>query len=231
MHDPGFQVLYHNGPCLVVLKPPGVLTQAPPGIDSLELRIKSWLAVEQPQPYPTYLGVPHRLDRPASGAIVFGTNARATRKLSRQFERRQTRKLYWAGVSGTVTPEAGTWEDFVRKVPGEPRAEIVAADHPEGRVALLSYRTLAAANGVTWLEIELQTGRTHQVRIQASSRGFPLLGDEQYGSTVPFGPQYDDPRLRAIALHARRLEFTDPTTKQPVSIVAPTWTAWPVLET
>jgi 23S rRNA pseudouridine1911/1915/1917 synthase len=230
MDDAGFSVLYRGETCLVVCKPPGVLTQAPPGVDSLETRIKTWLDRTEPRPYPVYLGVPHRLDRPASGAIVFALNARATRKLSRQFERREVLKRYWAGVTGSVSPPAGQWEDYVRKVPNEPRAEIVAPDHPEGRIARLSYRTLATDGATTWLEIELETGRTHQIRIQASSRGHPLLGDVQYGAATGFGPAFDDVRMQAIALHARRLEFSDPATKKPVAVVAPTAAEWPGLE-
>ena len=225
--DPGFQILYEEGPCLAVCKPPGLSTQAPPGIDSLEVRIKAFLRERDRPPRGVYLGVPHRLDRPASGAIVFGRHTRATRRLARQFEQRTVEKLYWAGVEGVVTPDRGSWEDYVRKVPGEARAEIVAADHPEGRIARLSYRTLAAAEGVAWLEIELLTGRTHQIRVQAASRGHPLLGDSQYGAQLPFGPQHEDVRLRAIALHARSLAFLHPMSKQPVRVVAPVAEYWP----
>ena len=93
-------------------------------------------------------------------------------------------------------------------------------------MAVLHYRRLAIAPWGTWLEIELETGRTHQVRIQAASRGHPLLGDAQYGSPVPFGPQPDDVRLRAIALHARQLAFRDPTTRYDVVVAAPVPPAW-----
>ena len=84
------------------------------------------------------------------------------------------------------------------KVAGEPRAEVVGAGHPEGRHAALHYRVLKTFDWGTWLEIELETGRTHQIRIQAASRGHPVLGDKQYGSTVPFGPQFEDERLRPL---------------------------------
>ena len=97
---PGFQILFEEGPCLVVCKPPGLPTQAPPGIDSLEIRIKSFLKGRDDPPHDVYLGVPHRLDRPASGAIVFATRRRAAQKLARQFERREVKKLYWACVEG-----------------------------------------------------------------------------------------------------------------------------------
>ncbi len=181
----GVQILYEEGPCLVVCKPPGLPTQAPPGIDSLEVRIKTFLKQRDAPPHEVYLGVPHRLDRPASGAIVFATRRRAAQKLARQFEHREIKKIYWACVENRPDPPAGTWRDHLRKVYGKPQAEVVAADHPEGRVAVLHYRTMATTLSGAWLEIELETGRTHQIRIQAASRGHPVLGDFQYGLARP----------------------------------------------
>jgi 23S rRNA pseudouridine1911/1915/1917 synthase len=226
MDNPDFQILYEQGPCLAVNKPAGLLTQAPPGIDSLELRIKNFIR-DRGHPYDfVYLGVPHRLDRPASGAMVFCTKRRAARRLAEQFEERLVNKIYWACVEGHVTPESGTWEDHLRKVPGNPQAEVVAPGLPQARHAVLHYRVLGAGQWGSWLEIRLETGRTHQVRIQAASRGHPLLGDAQYGSTIPFGAQHEDQRLKAIALHARILEFKHPMTKEMVSITAPTDENW-----
>src|SRR3990172_3278635 len=220
MTELGFSVLYESHACLVVSKPPGLSTQAPPGIDSLEVRIKRFLRRGDNEPGDLYLGVPHRLDRPASGAMVFAKTRRATRKLAQQFQRRLVRKVYWACVAGQVAPAAGTWRDHLRKVPGEARTEVVEPDHPDAKLAVVDYRILQAAPWGCWLEIELKTGRTHQIRIQAASRGYPVLGDVQYGSTMAFGPQYEDERLRAIALHARSLTFRDPQTREPVSVTA-----------
>ncbi len=228
--EPGFEILYEQGPCLVVLKPPGLLTQAPPGIDSLEVRIKAYLESQVDRPKKkTYLGVPHRLDRPASGAMVFGLTVRATRRLAEQFESRAIKKIYWACVEGVVEPAAGTWQDHLRKLPGQARAEGVDANHPEGRAAVLHYRTLGSADWGTWLQIKLETGRTHQGRVQAASRGHPVLGDTQYGSMVPFGLQHEDHRLRAIALHARNLAFCHPTINEMVSVTAPVSEDWQAL--
>jgi 23S rRNA pseudouridine1911/1915/1917 synthase len=228
--EPGFQILFEEGPCLVVCKPPGLPTQAPPEIDSLEVRIKSFLKTRDNLPYDAYLGIPHRLDRPASGAILFGTRRRATHKLAKQFENRSVKKLYWVRVEGQPDPLAGEWRDFVRKVYGKPQAEVVAADHPEARLAVLRYRTIASTDTDAWLEIELETGRTHQIRIQAASRGHTVLGDSQYGSKVPFGPQHDDERRRAIALHARTLEFQHPVSKQQILVIAPPPEFWPLAD-
>jgi RluA family pseudouridine synthase len=252
MTDPGFEILYESEPCLAVAKPPGVLTQAPPGIDSMEVRIKTFLRRRgvplappgrpprddsvplalpgRPQDLEdVYLGVPHRLDRPASGTMLFAKTRRAIRKLGAQFERRRVKKTYWACVQGRVSPETGDWSDFLRKVPGVARAEIVGPDHPQGRLAVLHYRVLGGGAWGTWLAIELETGRTHQIRVQCSSRGYPILGDAQYGSTVPFGPPYEDERLRWIALHAQSLSFFDPSTRQPVTVSASVPAEWQTL--
>jgi RluA family pseudouridine synthase len=244
MTDPGFEILYESEPCLAVAKPPGVLTQAPPGIDSMELRIKTFfrhrgvLPAGSVPPAPpvvpedleeVYLGVPHRLDRPASGTMLFAKTRRATRKLGAQFERRQVKKTYWACIEGRVSPETGTWNDYLWKVPGVARAEIVGPDHPQGRLALLHYRVLGGGPWGSWLAIELETGRTHQIRVQCSSRGHPILGDAQYGATIPFGPPYEDERLRWIALHARSLSFFDPSTRQPVTVSASVTAEWRAL--
>ncbi len=230
MLELGFQILCEDGPVLVVNKPPGLPTQAPPGIESLEMRIKGFLKARDNPPHDVYLGVPHRLDRPASGAMVFATRRRTTQKLAKQFEYREVKKLYWACVEGRVEPAEGTWQDHLWKVYGKPQAEVVPADHPEGRLAVLHYRTLTVGLWGTWLEITLETGRTHQIRVQAASRGYPVLGDSQYGAKTPFGPHYEDERLRAIALHARTLEFVHPGHKKPVSLTADPPDFWPTIE-
>jgi 23S rRNA pseudouridine1911/1915/1917 synthase len=222
----GFEILYQADPCLVVNKPPGLPTQAPQGIDSLEVRIREFLCSRKTRQGKVYVGLPHRLDRPASGAIVVARRALGAKRLASQFEKRQVQKVYWALVEGRIGPSTGTWEDYVRKVPGVARAEIVAAGHPDGRRAILHYRVLDRGSWGSWLEIALETGRTHQVRVQAAARAHPVLGDLQYGSHIPFGPQPSDIRMRAIALHARRLGFSHPRTFDAVSVTAPVWDAW-----
>ncbi len=137
MSHPPVTILYESGPCLAVCKPAGIATQAPPGIDSLEVRIKQLLAERRQEPLSVYLGVPHRLDRPVSGAMVFGLHRRAAQRLARQFEHRTIKKLYWACVEGIVQPAEGTWRDFVAKIPGVPQAQITSGpagiESPEHR--------------------------------------------------------------------------------------------------
>ena len=212
-------VLYEEGFCLAVNKPSGLLTQAPPGIDSLERRVKDYWESE-------YLGIPHRLDRPVSGVVLFGKNTRTTHRISEQFEKRQIDKTYWAVVEGHIAEESGTWIDYMRKVPNRPIAEIVPPINPDAREAILYFSVLRRLADCTLLEIRLETGRMHQIRLQSSAHGHPVLGDAMYGSQRPFGEQFEDERRRAIALHARSLKFVNPTSKETVEIVAPLPTAW-----
>jgi 23S rRNA pseudouridine1911/1915/1917 synthase len=225
----------------VVNKPAGLSTQAPRGIDSLEVQVRSllqsrvnadmvyWQCDPTGQAPEVYLGLPHRLDRPVSGVIVLAKTKKGARKISKQFEHRKVRKLYWASVAEIVEPADGTWIDYLRKIPDEAHVETVEENHPEGQRAVLHYRTLGQTAHGSWLEIELETGRMHQIRVQNAHRGHPVLGDAQYGSTVTFGPQFQDFRLRAIALHARQLSFVQAITQEQLTFVAPVSAAWDAL--
>ena len=135
MAPEGFDLLYEEGPCLVVGKPGGVLTQGPPGIDSLELRVKQFLKQRDGKSGQVYLGVPHRLDRPVSGALILCKHVRAARRVAEQFQRREVAKTYYALVEGTVSPESETWSDFMRKIPEVAKAELIDSCHPEARQA------------------------------------------------------------------------------------------------
>ncbi len=232
MPQPDFDILYEEGPVLAVNKPSGLLSQAPIGIDSLETRVKAYLMETEGRGENGYLGVPHRLDRPVSGVILFGKHSRATHRISEQFEARQVDKTYWAIVDGLVAEESGTWIDYMRKVPDKAVAEIVAPINPDAREAILQFIVLKrfADKNATFLEIRLETGRMHQIRLQASTHGYPILGDAMYGSTRPFGERFDDERQRAVALHARSIAFLHPMTKEPVQLVAPLPSAWTEFE-
>jgi 23S rRNA pseudouridine1911/1915/1917 synthase len=225
------EVLYDDGPCLVINKRSGILTQAPAGIDSLEVQVKEFFREREGKPDDAniYLGLPHRLDRPVSGAIVFARHIRAAQRLSAQFQDRTISKSYWAFVEGVVTPDEGTWVDYLHKRHGMAQAEVVEADHPAAKHAVLHYRVMWQGPTGAWLEIELETGRTHQIRIQSSSRGHAVVGDSQYGSTQTFGDPGLDEREKPIALHARQLGFRHPMTNEPVDIVAPLPAVWDAL--
>jgi 23S rRNA pseudouridine1911/1915/1917 synthase len=158
--------------------------------------------------------------------IVFARHVRATRRLAEQFEGRMVRKLYWALVEGWVPDDQAIWRDFMRKVPDEPRAEIVDRKHPEARLAVLRFRVQRRFEAATLLEIELETGRTHQIRLQMATRGYPIVGDRQYGARDDFGPLTEDIRERCIALHAQSLSFRHPMNREPVHVTAPLPQPW-----
>jgi 23S rRNA pseudouridine1911/1915/1917 synthase len=225
-------ILLEQGAVIVLNKPGGLLTQGPPGIDSLELRTKNFLKVRDEKPGKVYLGVPHRLDRPVSGVMVVVKNVRAAKRISEQIRSRTVTKTYWTVVEGHVTQDAGDWQDWMRKIPDQAKSEIVSESHEDAKEAILSFKVLQrfemSGQKLTHLQIELYTGRTHQIRLQCSRRGHPIVGDTLYEATTIFGPQTEDLRARWIALHARQLKFLHPIEKCSVDQTAPLPKHWQV---
>jgi 23S rRNA pseudouridine1911/1915/1917 synthase len=226
MSDP-LTILYEDNHLLAVSKPAPMLTQAPPGVPSLEAMAKAYLKEKHHKPGNVYLGIPHRLDRPVSGVIVFARNTKAARRLAEQFQERQVRKLYWALVEGTPQEAEGRWEDWLLKIAGEARSERATPDTPKAKRAALRFRRLQSFEARSLLEMEPETGRMHQLRVQAALRGHPVLGDVLYGSRQPFGPPADLPRDRVIALHARELTLLHPIRFEPLTLTAPLPATWP----
>lgn len=225
-HD-SLTILFEDDDILVVGKPGGLATQAPRPFDSLEARIRSYLVRHAPPHRIPYLGIPHRLDRCVSGVMVFAKRVKAARRLAKQFERREVTKQYLAIVPGHLVEDHGTWRDHIRKIPEVARAELVADNHPEARDAVLHYKVAARRETASLLRIELETGRMHQIRVQAAARDLPIWGDETYGSRVPFGFPTDDPRKRWIALHALDLSFRHPRSGGSSRHSAPLPDCWP----
>ncbi len=227
--DAALRICFEASGVVGVIKPSGLPTQAPPGIDSLELRLRSQLSRGG------YLGVPHRLDRAVSGVMLFAVTPRAARQLSRQFERRQITKTYLAltevvghrdpaGDQVAATTAWSEWIDWVAKIPDQPRARIAVAGEPGSRQAETAVRRIGDLTGpsglsITMLQLEPRTGRMHQLRVQAAARGMPIVGDTSYGAA--------DLHSDTIALHAWRIAFTDPDTKERLEIEAPLPEAWP----
>jgi 23S rRNA pseudouridine1911/1915/1917 synthase len=220
-------ILHEDYHCLAVAKPAPLLTQGPAGVPTLEALVKAYIKEKYAKPAGVYLGIPHRLDRPVSGVVLFARNSKAAHRLAVQFQDRLVEKRYWAVVEGEPPDEAGTWEDWLRKLSEQARTEVVAADEPQARHAVTHFRRLQTLpDGQTLLELNPQTGRMHQLRVQAATRGWPIRGDELYGGRRPFGPPAELPRDRVIALHARSLTFEHPTRKEPITVVAPLPEAW-----
>jgi len=220
-------VLFEDNHCLAVAKPAPLLTQGvPPGIPTLESLAKAYLKDRYAKPGNVYLGIPHRLDRPVSGVVLFARNTKAAQRTAEQFQKHQVVKTYWAALEGTVHPEQGQWEDWLLKLEEEARSKKVSAGTPGARHAVLEYHRLATAPSMTLLEIRPRTGRMHQIRVQAAERGWPLVGEVYSGSKMAFGPVATLPRERVIALHARSLTFLHPIRFEPITVVAPLPDYW-----
>ena len=220
-------VLFEDNHCLAIAKPAPLLTQGvPAGIPTLEAWAKAYLKEKYHKAGNVYLGIPHRLDRPVSGVVLFARNTKAARRLAEQFRGRQVAKVYWAAVEGDVQPAEGTWEDWLRKLPEQARTERVEPSTPGARQAILAYRRLQPCAGGTLVEFRPLTGRMHQIRLQTALRGWPVRGDVLYGATLPMGPPEAAPRDRIIALHARSLTFLHPIRYEPVTVVAPLPSFW-----
>jgi 23S rRNA pseudouridine1911/1915/1917 synthase len=210
-------VLYEDNHCLAVAKPPGLATQAPHGLPSLEALARAYLKAKYNKPGNVYLGVPHRLDRPVSGVVLFARQTTSARRLAEQFRDRKVKKLYWAVLerspSGEVPPEEGAWEDWLVKVPDLARAERAEKGAAGAKDASLSFRRLAHDEEGALMEVMPHTGRMHQIRVQAAARGWPVRGDFFYGARLPFGDG-------VIGLHARSLTFLHPIRFEPIEVVA-----------
>ena len=210
------EVLYIDNHLLVVRKPACILVQGDrTGDTSLLDYAREYIKDKFNKPGNVYLGLVHRLDRPTSGVVVFALTSKAAKRLSEQFRVRHVRKIYWALVEGEV-PTEGTLVDRIRR---HGRTSHVTKG-AGGQHAELSFRRLRYRKGVSWVEIELATGRHHQIRVQFARRGHPVLGDFRYGSKVKFGQ-------KALALHARSLTIIHPTRKEEMTFVAELESFWP----
>src|SRR5262249_45759854 len=131
------RVLFEDNHCLTVAKPAPLLTQGVPAdVPTLEAEVKAYLRAKYQKPGNVYLGIPHRLDRPVSGVVLFARQTKAAQRLAEQFQKHQVTKIYWAAVEGDVAPPEGVWEDWLRKLPEEARSEHVEPETPGARRAV-----------------------------------------------------------------------------------------------
>lgn len=220
MKGPALTVLHEDNHLLVVAKPPDLSTMgARPGRPSLVALAKDYLRVRYDKPGNVYVGVVSRLDATSTGALVLARTSKAARRLTDAFRTGAVEKTYWAVVEHDVDPPEGSWTDWLRKDDRARRMIVSPEETSDAKEARLRYRTLRTP----WerdrlLEIDLETGRKHQIRAQLSQRGHPILGDRKYGSRRSFPA--------GIALHARRLAFEHPVRRVPVEIEAPLPPSW-----
>ncbi len=205
-------VLYLDNHLLVVNKPPGVLVQADRTGDADLLSIgKAFLKDRFHKPGDVYLGLVHRLDRPASGVMVFARTSKAAARLSEQFRRRSVEKRYVALVEGRLEG-AGIARGRVLAVGASVR--MVTEEEEGGKAAALQWRAIAREEDVTLVSVRLTTGRKHQIRAQLAEMGHPILGDFRYGATRELDG-------KNLALHCYRLAFNHPTSKEWIAFEAP----------
>jgi 23S rRNA pseudouridine1911/1915/1917 synthase len=221
-------ILCEDGPLIAVNKPAGMICQgAPPGVASLIDEVKKYLKQKYAKPGNVYLGVVHRLDRPVSGVVVFSRNSKCAARLAKQFREREVQKVYLAAVSPAPQPPEGVLVDWLRRIEGDvQKVDIVPAGAAGSQEATLTYRTLQRRGPIALLEIELGTGRMHQIRVQLAGRGWPIVGDGRYGSKIPFGSRNGDEHEQAIALHAHRLTLRHPIRYDEVVLTAPLPPMW-----
>ena len=220
MSPPPLQVLCEDGPLLAVNKPAGLLTQGvPQGLPTLESQVRDYLKQKYAKPGNVYLGIPHRLDRPTSGVIVFARNSKAAARLAEQFHDRRVRKEYLAIVEGAPDPAEGNLTDWLFKDAARAHVECVPPDAPGAKEASLRYESVAIVDGRALLRVQPHTGRMHQIRVQLASRGWPVLGDVQYGATSSLRSAAKPGDV--IALHAHRLTIFHPVRYDELMLSAP----------
>lgn len=216
---PPLEILYEDNHCLAIYKPAGYLsTGYEGGEETLDRQVKAYIKEKFNKPGNVFLGVVHRLDRPVSGVLLYARNSKAASRLAEQFRESQVTKIYWAVVSGQVTPPSGTWENWLWKDTMQGSVQAVKFGTPGAKLARLDYVSKANDPTHTWVEIQPKTGRTHQIRVQFASRGFPIVGDERYGSQTTI--------TNGIALHARSLTFMHPITYEPITLTAKLPVSW-----
>jgi 23S rRNA pseudouridine1911/1915/1917 synthase len=223
-------ILFEDHHLIAVNKPAGLPTQAPPGFPSIEAQVKAFIKEKYNKPAGVYLGIPHRLDRPVSGVILFARNTKAAARVAEQFSQHIVTKVYWGWVHGNVVEDAGEWHDYLRKIPDVAKAEVAEATADQAREAITPFTVLQRLENRTLLEFVPKTGRMHQLRVQAASRGHPIVGDSIYGSVQKSEPA-PEPAIPMIALHARSLTLVHPFSKEPLRIEAPAPEEWNLLLT
>ena len=204
------QVIYEDNHIIIVNKESGEIVQGDKtGDQPLSETVKQYIKTTHNKPGNVFLGVVHRLDRPVSGVVVFAKTSKALARLNDMFREGQVHKTYWAIVQGKPGCEADTLTGWMTRNEKQNKSYIQPREVRGSKQAVLKYRLLACTDRYSLLEVQLLTGRHHQIRCQLSAMGCPIKGDLKYGAkrSNPDG---------SISLHARRVEFIHPVSKLPI---------------
>jgi 23S rRNA pseudouridine1911/1915/1917 synthase len=217
------EILFEDNHILIVNKRTGDIVQGDKTGDiALTDLLKAYLKEKYHKPGEVFLGLVHRIDRPVSGAVILARTSKALTRLSLMVKNREIKKTYWAIVDKVPEPVTGRLENHLRKNEKQNKSYIVAAGSPEAKLAILDYKLIASSKSLHLLEVDLITGRHHQIRAQLSAKGWFIRGDLKYGAkrSNPDG---------SICLHSRMLQFRHPVSGENLKIVAdvpslPEWT-------
>lgn len=221
------QVLYEDNHLIIVNKAAGEIVQGDKtGDKPLSEIIKDFLKEKYNKPGNVFCGVTHRLDRPTSGVVVFAKTSKALSRMNEMFRNNEVDKTYWAIVKKRPEKTEDTLTHYLIKNERTNKSTAHDAEKPNTKKAVLHYKLIASSDNYSLLEVNLETGRHHQIRCQLSKIGSPIKGDLKYGfdRSNPDG---------SISLHARTISFIHPVSKEKIDITAPVPddTLWKVLET
>lgn len=207
-------ILHEDNHLLIVEKPVNMLVQGDKTKDEdLLTLLKEYIKIEYNKPGAVFLSLVHRLDRPVGGAIIFAKTSKAASRLSDQLRRRVIEREYLGVVRGIVKNEQAKLENYLLKDNQKNEVSIVSNNNKNSKKAILHYRKIKTEKDLSLLNIKLETGRSHQIRVQLSGIGHPLFGDQKYGARVnKVGQQ--------IALWSHKLKFKHPTKDEMIEIVS-----------
>lgn len=208
------EVLYEDNHLIVVNKKPSDIIQGDKtGDEPLSDRVKAYIGMKYSKPGEVFLGVVHRLDRPVSGTVIFARTSKALSRLNEMLRNGEIHKIYWAVVREMPPAPSGHLIQYIVRNTQQNKSYVHNASRAGAQRAELTYRLAASSDGYHLLEVNLLTGRHHQIRAQLAAMGCPIRGDLKYGAprSNPDG---------SIHLHARSLHFTHPVRREPVHIVA-----------
>jgi 23S rRNA pseudouridine1911/1915/1917 synthase len=219
-------VLYEDNHLIIVNKAPSEIVQGDKtGDKPLSELIKEYLKEKYHKPGNVFCGVTHRLDRPTSGVVVFAKTSKALSRLNEMFRNGEVDKTYWAIVKNRPPKDEDTLIHYLIKNEKTNKSTAYDSEKPNTKKAILHYKLIAASQKYFLLEVDLKTGRHHQIRCQLAKIGCPIKGDLKYGAerSNPDG---------SISLHARTISFVHPVSKQQIHVVAPVPndTLWKTLE-
>nr|WP_262916928.1 RluA family pseudouridine synthase [Chryseobacterium aahli] len=209
------QIVYEDNHLLVINKKVGQLVQGDKtGDESLLDSIKNYIKIRDNKPGNVFLGLVHRIDRPTSGLVIYAKTSKALSRLTQMVKNREVKKTYWAVVPKEMIPQSQRLVHYLQKNEKNNKAIVFTKVTDGAKEAILTYNIIKTLDNYHLLEIDLETGRHHQIRAQLSKTGVPIKGDLKYGSprSNPDG---------GINLHARKLEFVHPVTKENLEIIAP----------